>query len=192
MIPFIMSTYDTFFDLTLRASDGIQGWDAAGLVWRMVHVAGASTKTPFAVAFPGWMSAGFTLGNTLRVFTQDSPAAEAIYDALEKAPRFGDFAQGGRVRHANGATVFEAYRMHRIPSGVRGEVNREARMEMQAQARLRRLAQQRHLPFVRMRTSSGKLFRLVIERVAVAGGEQGQPNGYGLSRASQIVALPVV
>ena len=186
-----MTSYDTYFDLTLKEDDDIPHWDVAGLVWRMVHVAGATTQTPFAVAFPSWMSNGFTLGNTLRVFTQGEAASEALYDALEKAPRISDFAQGGRVRRANGATSFEAYLMRRIPSGIRGDTNREARMEMQAQARRRRLAQQQHLPFVRMRTSSGKLFRLVIERVAATGQEQGRPNGYGLSRASQIAPLPV-
>lgn len=187
--------FDTYFDLTMRPDPDIPVWDCIGQVWRMVHVAGVISGVDFAVAFPGWMAEGFTVGNTLRVFAQGAQASERLYDEIEKAPRLLEFAEGSRVRSAKNATAFEAYMMRRVPSGVskiRKSIPLDAQLQLQADARARRLAQQQSLPFVRMRSSTGKAFRLTIDRVAAAAEHQGRPNGYGLSRSTQIVALPVV
>lgn len=195
------STYCTYFDLRLRPDPEVPAWDRLGRVLRIVHVAGANTGTPsgtpFAIAFPDYMLEGFSLGQRLRVFTQDTQGAEALYDGIEQAPMAADLAEGSRVRRApQGVAEFEAYRMHRIPSGTSkgGAIAPEVKRELQAQARLRRLEQQQQqgLPFLRMRSSTGHGFRLVIERIRADPAQQGKPNGYGLSRQTQIVALPVL
>ncbi len=187
--------FDTYFDLTIRPDPDIPSWDCLGQVWRMVHGASAASGVEFAVAFPEWMRDGFTLGKMLRIFTQGSPNSERLYDAIERAPRITEFASGSRVRSVKGATAFEAYMMRRIPSGVSKTVKSlplDVKVALQDGARMRRLARQQSLPFVRMRSSTGRGFRLVIDRVAASPDQQGRPNGYGLSRMTQIVALPVV
>jgi CRISPR-associated endoribonuclease Cas6/Csy4 subtype I-F len=189
-------SYRIYFDLVLRPDPEIPPWDRMSALWRAVHRASARSNTPFAVAFPKWMAEGFTLGETLRVFTTGEDRANALYDALEQQPRWDDLATGSRVRSAPAhATSFEAYRMHRLPSGVakkRRTVPLDVAQALQARARDRRLKQQAAYPFVIMRSSSGHRFRLVIERLAADPGQSGEPNGYGLSRATQLVALPVV
>lgn len=188
--------YRTHFDLTLQPDPEIPAWDRMGALWRDVHRASAKSKAPFAVAFPGWMREGFTLGQTLRVFTPGESVANALYDALEKQPHWGDLAVGSRVKSsAASVSSFEAYRMHRLPSGVakaRRTVPLDVAQALQGQARERRLAQQTAYPFVVMRSSSGHKFRLVIERTAADPEQSGEPNSYGLSRTTQIVALPVL
>lgn len=186
--------YRTYFDLRLQPDPEIPAWDRMGALWRIVHRASAQSKTPFAVAFPEWMREGFTLGQTLRVFTLGETGANALYDVLERQPQWGDLATGSRVRSSAASVSFEAYCMHRLPSGVsqtRRTVSLDAARELQAKAKERRLAQQTGLPFVVMRSSSGHKFRLVIERIAVSPEQCGEPNGYGLSRSTQIVPLPV-
>jgi len=189
-------SFGTYFDLRLRPDPGVPDWDRLGRMLRIVHVAGAQSATPFAIAFPDYMSEDkFTLGQRLRVFTQEAQGAEALYDGIERAPMAADLAEGSRIRCApQGVAEFEAYRMHRLPSAPSkaGAIAPELKRELQAQALLRRLEQQQVLPFLRMRSSTGHGFRLVIERIRVAASDRGQPNGYGLSRQTQIVALPVL
>lgn len=189
--------YRSFFDLTICTESDIALPLLLGRVWKLVHIASARSKIPFAVAFPGWMAQGFTFGNRLRVFVQDRDAADALYDALEAMSGVTDLAEGSRVQSAKGNGAYEAYVMQRLPSSIskgRKSIVMERAEGLQVQARLRRMAQQRGLPFVWMRSSSGHEFKLVVERIAVeAERSEGatQPNGYGLSRATQIVALPV-
>ncbi len=187
--------FDTYFDLRLRPEPDIPSWDRLGRLWHLVHAAGARSETAFAVAFPQWMRNGFGFGDILRVFTTDSARAEALYDALEQMPQAPDLAEGSRVRRAHPSDAFEAFLMHRIPSGIskhRKTVSLERAQALHQESLRRRIAQQQQLPFVRMRSSSGNAFRLVVERIVANPDQQGAPNGYGLSRASQIVALPVV
>ncbi len=186
---------ETYFDLRLRRDPDIPAWERLARLWHLVHSAGARSAVPFAVSFPFWMQGGFGFGETLRLFTPDQAHAESLYDALEKAPHAADLAEGSRIRKVHAPQTFEAFLMHRIPSGpskVRKNVELERAQELRQQALRRRIAQQQHLPFVRMRSSSGRTFRLVVERIAASGSETGAPNGYGLSRTSQIVALPVL
>lgn len=188
--------YRTYFDLTLQPDPEIPVWDRMGALWRLVHQSSAASKTPFAVAFPSWMGEGFTFGPVLRVFARSEAQANAIYDGLDANPRCADLAKGSRVKTAPpDAVCFEAYRMHRLPSGAskaRRTVPLDVAQALQSQARDRRLAQQTAYPFVVMRSSSGHKFRLVVERTAADPVQSGEPNGYGLSRATQIVALPVL
>lgn len=186
---------ETYFDLRLRRDPDIPVWDRLGRLWHLVHSAASRSAVPFAVSFPFWMQGGFGFGETLRLFTPDQAHAESLYDALEKAPHAADLAEGSRIRKVHAPQTFESFLMCRIPSGsskARKNVEFERAQELRQQALRRRIAQQQHLPFVRMRSSSGHAFRLVVKRIAASGAETGAPNGYGLSRTSQIVALPVI
>ena len=103
--------FGTYFDLRLRPDPGVPDWDRLGRMLRIVHVASAQagaqagamgdymgdaqSAAPFAIAFPDYMSEGnFTLGQRLRVFTQDAQGAEALYDGIEQAPMAADLAEG--------------------------------------------------------------------------------------------------
>jgi len=186
---------ETYFDLRLSRDPDIPAWERLGRLWHLVHSAASRSAVPFAVSFPLWMQGGFGFGETLRLFTPDQAHAESLYDALEKAPQAADLAERSRIRKVHATQTFEAFLMHRIPSGpskARKNVDLERAQELREQALRRRIAQQHHLPFVRMRSSSGHAFRLVVERIAATGTETGAPNGYGLSRTSQVVALPVI
>lgn len=191
-------SFCVYFDLTLVEGSPAPGqgtWDGIGKLMRQLHGASARTGVPFAVAFPGWMEKGFTLGRKLRVWGESKEAIESLYDAWDATPGATDIAEGGRVRAVMAPTEFEAFLMHRLPSGISKEersVPMAVKKELQAKARLRRIAQQSVLPSVAMQSSSGNRFRLVIEKIAAEGGEGGKPNGYGLSRKTQVVALPVV
>jgi len=186
--------FETYFDLTLRRESDIPSWDRLAQLWHLVHKASARSNTRFAVAFPHWMQNGFGFGDTLRIFTETPTCAEALYGALETMPRAIDLAAGSSIRRAARCDACEAFLMHRLPSAPsknRKSVALERAVELQQDALRRRLAQQQQQPFVRMRSSSGNAFRLVVERIAATADQQGTPNGYGLSRTSQIVALPV-
>ena len=187
--------YRNHFDLKLRPDPDIPVWDRLAAVWRGVHRASAKSGVPFAVAFPEWMQGGFTFGKVLRVFVRDTEMADTLYDHLENLPGMDDWVEYGRVRPVRAPERFEAYRMHRIPSGVskaRRTVSLERAIVLQQEARKRMIAQQASLPFVVMQSSSGAKFRLVVERLPATGEENGTPNGYGLSRTTQMVAVPVV
>lgn len=192
--------FNTYFDLSLLADEEISAWDGLGRVLRLIHQSSAATGLPFAVDFPDWSSErdkgerGCVLGNRLRVFTTSEDAATALY-ATKRADLQSwcrSNKQGLVVLTAPATDHYTAYIMHRIPSGISrpNAPDAERWRGLQAQARERRIAQQRSLPFLTMRSSKGHKFRLVIERIEASADAGGRPNGYGLSRSTQIVALP--
>ena len=186
--------YSVYFDLTLREYPDIPLWDTLGRVWRIVHVAGANTQQIFAVAFPKQMTTGFSLGAVIRVFAMSLDAADALYDSIENTPGIEDLLSGSRVRKVNieNVTGYEAYVMKRISGKVDAKFAADPeKVEMHMQRLLRQKAQQQHLPFVRMRSSTGALFKLVFDRILVDSDSTGAPNGYGLSRKDLIAALPI-
>lgn len=189
-------TFSTYFDLTLHKDPEIPSWDRMGRLLRITHVGGKASHTPFAIAFPGWMREGYTLGDTMRVFVEDEKGAVAICESIEAAPGLRDLAIGSRIKKADCSGELEAYLMHRISSGASkgGKIPYDEKVAYQDKARARRIAEQEalRLPFLRMRSSTGNGFRLVIGRIKVESMTQSLPNGYGLSRATQMVALPVV
>lgn len=182
-----------FVDITLRSDQEIPVWDVMGRVWRGTHSAAARAGVKFAVSFPEYMKNGFGLGKKLRVFFGSLEDANNALSMLQVTD-VSEYASISRPVEVDGAEKpYEAYMMHRIPSGIskRNDGKDESRKEIQFKARKRRLSQQAHHPFVRMRSSKGLQFRLVFERVPAHKGQQGDPNGYGLSRKSQVIAVPV-
>jgi len=188
--------FRSYFNLQLKPSQDIPQWDVLGRAWREIHRAGARYDIPFAVAFPDWMKNGFTTGNTLRVFTIDEEQATRLCDAAEPVLEKEDVGMISRIRVVpSDVSAWEAYRMHRLSGPVsknRKSIAPEIAAELRNRARERQIIQQKSLPFVRMRSSKGHGFKLVVERIAANPSQQGRPNGYGLSRASQIIALPVL
>lgn len=182
--------YHTYFDLKIHEDPEIPSWDLIGRVWRIVHVAGGSTHTPFAISFPNAMNKGFGLGQVMRVFTTSQEHAEKMYDSIEAYQGIGDLVEKSRIRRIDNVSRYECYVMQRLSGKKDNFVDVEAR-------RLRQLAQQQHLPFIRMRTSKGNLFKLVFDRLEfdasqLEGLSLGEPNGYGLSRRTSLVLLPII
>lgn len=190
--------YKAYFNVSIKPDehDGTPQAVLLGAAWHHVHQAAVRELIPFAVAFPDWMTKGFTMGNRIRVFTTDSLEADKLLNALGSIHGHQDIAQETMVyRVQDAAFHYEAYLMRRLPSGVsknRKTVAIEQAKALQESARMRRMAEQRGLPFVWMRSSTGNQFKLVVERVIVDGETSGRPNGYGLSRSTQIIGLPVL
>lgn len=188
--------FKSYFNLHLKPAQDIPRWDVLGRAWREVHRAGAKSAIPFAVAFPEWMKNGYTVGDVLRVFVLDTEQANRLCDAIEPVLDEGDIATVSRVLDVpEKAGVWEAYRMRRLSGPVsknRKTVLLDAAIEMRHQANSHQRKLQASLPFVWMRSGSGQKFKLVIERVAGDPLWQGEPNGYGLSRATQMIGLPVL
>lgn len=188
-----MCSYKTYFDLSIIKDAEIAQPVLMGVAWRYVHQASVKASVPFAVAFPKREEGGFSLGGKLRIFTQDMAGSERLYDEIELRTGLTNIASLSRIYTAKDVNVFEAYMMKRIPSGVlKTHTNLEQEKIVQARAKLRRMAEQRSLPYVWMQSSTSNKFKLVIERVTVSADNKGKPNGYGLSRLSQIIALPVL
>lgn len=186
---------NSYFNLKPIPDSDIPLWDSLGQIWRETHRAGSRVGIAFAVAFPEWMNEGFSLGGTLRVFTANNDQSNQLCDVIDSILNDVEISRIREVPSDINKLQWEAYRMHRLPGPVsrnRKTVPLDVAIGLLRSARERRIAQQQSLPFVRMRSSSGNLFRLVIERIAADPSQQGQPNGYGLSRASQITALPVL
>jgi CRISPR-associated endoribonuclease Cas6/Csy4 subtype I-F len=180
-----MMVPQAYFDLELRRVEGTPAPVALAAVWRKVHQAAAAAHIPFVVAFPRYGD-GPTLGDVMRVFCESIDAAGELIDAC--GTRLDDAAVVRRPK-AVPADIqrHEAYLMRRI-------TGRKHRPEMQAgmeALRARQIALQADMPFAWMRSSTGLGYKLVVERVPATPAQHAAPNGYGLSRRSAVVAVPV-
>lgn len=181
-------------------------------LWRLVHQVSAHQQIPFAVAFPEMRERKSGFGQKMRIFVRTLDNAEILADRMRDAlSHRADHIPGVLLMDgvevlssASAYSAWEAYFMVRIPSGVsrhRKNIPLDRANALRAQAMDRRLAdiRKKGLPSVQMASSSssGNVFRLTVERRVLTeqdgiySGEQ-QPNGYGLSRATQIIALPVI
>lgn len=185
-----------YFDLRLRpSSDDIPTWDRFGRILRAVHVAGVHSGTPFAIDFPRSMSEGFTLGDTLRVFVESTSGADKVCDSLDGVDWFADEVEGSRIKVVGSPKAYSALVHHSIPGGVlkpRDGFSMEAQAQRRAATKAERYARTAHLPYLKIRSSSNKVFNLRLERISATSDQMGSPNGYGVSRPSQIIALPVL
>lgn len=188
-----------YFELTLTPSDSILLYYPTkhilcGAIWRAVHGLAAHLRIPFAIAFPDVSNDPPGLGERLRLFGEGEAAIRTLRDAWMSAPGYQDGASASALHPAPVTPAFEAYFMRRLPSApshASKTISLATRTALQDAARERRRIEQVDLPFAWMTSSSGRTFRLVVERLPVTPGHCGLPNGYGLSRATEVLALPV-
>lgn len=172
-----------------------------GSLWRSVHRLSAHRHIPFAAAFPHWMqkrgAPGF--GDVFRIFTETLEGCAEIRDNLmeDSDDRYG-LSPVSHVPSAESIQTWEAFLMLRLPSGVsktRKNIPMDQAEALQKKAWERRVLGLKNKPYVLMTTSSsGQHFRLIVDRQMLARESlgSGTPNGYGLSRATQTIALPVL
>ncbi|WP_172437718.1 type I-F CRISPR-associated endoribonuclease Cas6/Csy4 [Acidithiobacillus marinus] len=170
-----------------------------GALWKSVHRLSAHHHIPFAVAFPHWMqkrgAPGF--GDVLRIFTETPESGTKMHDNLMSESDYSCVLSP--VFHAppdEAIQGWEAFMMLRLPSGVsktRKSIPLDQAIALQKQAWERRALDLKGKPYVlMMASSSGQRFRLTVDRQVLTGTSSGggEPNGYGLSRATQTIALP--
>lgn len=184
--------YRDYFDLSIIPDEMMPRNMVMSKLWRELHRAGAHANTSFAVAFPRYGENG--LGSVLRVFAGNAADARFLQEYMGRLTVVRDYAYTSDILVTH-SQRYEAFMMARITSGPSKAYKRsrqDVATEVQRLARDRRIRAQRHLPFAHMTTSTNLHFRLVVNRVSLDADSFGLPNGYGLSRSTQVVALPVV
>lgn len=187
-----------YFDIYLKGGPLPRTRDALGAVWRVTHACAAQSKTPFAVAFPHYID-GRTLGDVLRVFTQDERGADSILRGLDQQSHAGSvpmpdlISDIGRVQAVGTPLGYAAYFQERLPcklsKRLEGDLEWAKRRE---DIRRNALARQREYPWAPMESSAGHHFILKVRREVVDPAATGLPNGYGLSRKTQVAPLPIL
>lgn len=156
-----------------------------------------------AVSFPD-MATRFGIGERLRWFAQQREALEALLDHLASDPRFDDYwiarqikpvpagcdRQAAYVRYRISHALSQARAKRHPRADTLDEINRKTRDK-----RLRHLeAAPTGIGYLDLRSASTQQqFRLFIQRVDASPqilSSTSTPDSYGLSRPTQIVALP--
>lgn len=196
-----------FFDIECRAGTAASTPVLLSQAWRQLHTrASRHEHVAFAVDFPEIVAQqpgaarDFPLGSTLRAFTEEREAADALADALDHLLD----ASTHHVRRTRAALApadsaklgWRIWHMQRL-SGMRLPASTPVQERQAALARRFALVEQQRarqasLPFVWMRSSTGQVFKLVLEHELTSIPAFGEPNGYGLSRKSQQVSVPAV
>lgn len=186
----------SYFDLKLRPSaDDITNWDRFGRLIRALHVGATQTNVKFAIDFPEWMREGFSLGDRIRVFGSESNSLNQLYDSIEACSWFEDEVESGRIRTVKEVKGYHALLHHSFGGGVikdRKGIGLDKIRETQAQRKMAFMAKAQSLPYIKILSSTGKQFCLRLERIHATQSDTGEPNGYGVSRPTQIIALPVL
>jgi CRISPR-associated endoribonuclease Cas6/Csy4 subtype I-F len=182
--------------MKLRASgDDVPRWDRFGRLLRALHVAGAQTEAKFAIDFPDWMIESFSLGDRLRIFGENSTELNKVYDSLESCAWLEDEVEAGRIRTVKDVKGYCALMHHGFGGGVikaRGALDLQAVKATEERKKLTFFAKTQALPYIKILSSSGNQFTLRLERIMASESDRGDPNGYGVSRPTQIIALPIM
>lgn len=181
-----------YFDLYLKSGDLRSTRDAMGKAWRIAHGCANAVQTQMAVAFPHYVE-GRSLGDVLRVFTPSEEKADAL------ARHIGDahctlIDDMSLTECASQAPITMAFFMERMPSNLPERLSGDKGwVKHRDELRQRALQRQREYPFAPMQSSTGHQFLLKVRREIVQSqAHNGVPNAYGLSRKTQVIALPMV
>jgi CRISPR-associated endoribonuclease Cas6/Csy4 subtype I-F len=150
-----------------------------------------------AAAFPKARSGDKrSVGNVIRLFSDDSAALDTLADRIESRKALRDLISVGRTREVPGdPKSWVAYTRFRLPSRKRQKKDTDQYFERRCRLRAEKAAMLDKLPSIFMRSSTNmdNEYGLGIE-VMVSGSPDlsvtGQLNGYGLSSRSQPVWLP--
>ena len=179
-----------------RSRDGQSRNVRMGMFWRVLHAICANRSIAFAMGFPEYQLVDNVLGRTLRVYFESREQAQEVAEALDASGKFPDVVIEfiRTISEAEKSGPQAVYFMRRIPgkpSVKPGQEGYEEAASRQERHRRRARTLQAGLPYLFMRSSQGHEFRLVVERVDVEQPAEGTPNGYGLSRRSSVVTVPI-
>jgi len=184
-----------YLDMIARPGGEVTLHDVMSFLVQQLHHASRHGK--IALAFPN-MGKKPGLGDLVRVFAEDIETLNRVSDFLADNPRVDEYAIVRRPKPVPaGITEYECFSYFRLSHslsearrarlGKRGELLQKINMK----CRENRSPLLDELPFVTLYSTTTKTqFRLHIQRSRCSYSE-GEPNGYGLSRKSQVLAIPV-
>jgi len=179
--------------------------DVMSLIVQQVHH--ASRFGALAIAFPT-MGEKPGLGDKVRVFAESLETLNKVCDFFESNPRLDEYAIVRRAKPIpESPRSFEVFMQRRFSHGIsaarRAKLGERASRLDQVNAEIREKQTERlnrfdskgqnksGIPFATVYSSTTKSqFKLHVERVPCEYSE-GTPNGYGLSRKGNLVAIPV-
>jgi CRISPR-associated endoribonuclease Cas6/Csy4 subtype I-F len=184
-----------YLDIIARPGGEVTLHDVMSFLVQQLHHASRHGK--IALAFPN-MGKKPGLGDFVRVFAEDIETLNRVSDFLANNPRVDEFAIVRRPKPVPaGVTEYECFSYFRLSHGlsedrrIRLGERADLLQRINAKCRDNRRAGLDGLPFVTLYSSTTKSqFRLHVQRSPCAYSE-GEPNGYGLSRKSQVLAIPV-
>ncbi len=187
-----------YLDVIARPGGEVALHDVMSFIVQQLHHASKAGRV--ALAFPG-MGKKPGLGDFVRAFADDIDTLNHVSDFLTSNPRLDEYAAVRRPKPVpNGVTEYESFNYFRLSHGM-SEVRRDRlgdhgkRLEafnMEARRkRADRMNDKSDIAFATIYSSTTRAqFRLHVERRPCSYSE-GEPNGYGLSRKNQVVAIPV-
>lgn len=147
-----------------------------------------------AVGFPTMLNLP-GLGDSIKVFAESESEIGELQDHMLDSAGFDSIADFSVVSPVPEDKIvgYEYYARFRIPCKKNSEKfskDPEA-IKKQTLTRRRRLAMSASLPFANIESrSTGRTFRLYVERGVCTQGLYGDPDGYGLSRKLNMISLP--
>jgi CRISPR-associated endoribonuclease Cas6/Csy4 subtype I-F len=184
-----------YIDIIARPGGEVTLHDVMSFIVQQLHHASKCGK--IALAFPN-MGKKPGLGDFVRAFAEDIETLNRVSDFLAENPRMDEYAIVRRPKQVpSGITQYECFSYFRLSHGLsesrrtklgeRGELMQQLNMKN----RENRRATLRQLPFVTLYSSTTKSqFFLHVQRSSCEYSEA-EPNGYGLSRKGQVLAIPV-
>lgn len=187
-----------YLDVIARPGGEVTLHDVMSFIVQQLHHASRHGKV--ALAFPS-MGKKPGLGDFVRVLAKDIETLNRVSDFLTASPRVDEYAVVRRPKPVpEGITEYESFNYFRLSHGLsdarRNRLGAQGELRQRINEKCRenhktKLNDQHGLPFATLYSSTTKSqFRLHIERRPCVYSE-GEPNGYGLSRKSQVVAIPV-
>ncbi len=185
-----------YIEITLLPSADIPLYFLWEKIYQQVHLAlvevqDENGKVEIGAAFPEYDSKASLLGSKLRLFAENKQKLEEL--AIGKwLARFTDYVHITTIREVPDRNYFACFRRVQPKSSnarlARRKAKREGISVEQAMEFLsKRKEQASKAPFIRCKSlSSGKRYRLMIDRVAVEQSCLGQFSTYGLSATSTV------
>ena len=144
-------------------------------------------KHRFALALP---KAGKTgVGDVLRIFSSDRDSLDALVEAVSNHTTVRDYSKilYPRAIPENYQGDWVVFRRFRIPNR-----NADRKEDQALNGRKKHEAEKRRLPYFNIKSrSTQKFFRLYVD-VKSSQPVEGEPDSYGLSRAENPIALPLI
>ena len=133
----------------------------------------------------------FAVYDILRIFAAQKTSLQLLRQILQAHWKIRDYSQLGEVTPVPTSVSWKSFRRFRIPT-LKAERNLSYNVDHQIKSlHERRLEQAKNLPYLRVKSqSTGQQFTVVIDIQQAENAGTGQPDGYGLARASQPFALP--
>ncbi|TXF10353.1 type I-F CRISPR-associated endoribonuclease Cas6/Csy4 [Pelomicrobium methylotrophicum] len=188
-----------YLDILVRKGSDVTPHDIISFLTQKLHDARRFGK--LALAFPT-MGVKPGLGDMIRVFAEEREVLDRVCDFFAEDGRVDDYAIVRHPKHVpENVDGYEAYlqrkfarplsrsRLERL--GERGRMLHRFNLDIREKQRKRAGGLEKY-PFVTLYSASSRQqFRLFVQRIEATKEQQGEPGGYGLSRANNIIGLPV-